>query len=452
MEPAHGERCDQGCGVHLERGTPSVSGSGDAGPPWKRTMLAAGDVVVLDLPRIVEREASLRRARAQQAIKKVYYEDADILVIAVEAGMGEKRLSQNIFPELWGQEPASHYRIVSRSYTAVSGLVAVAKRAAAARQLQKEGAVKMTFRALCAGRITKDRAIQTLDSGGGSPVEEQTAIASGKRCRPWERFKGKQNITTVSCIGIFESNSHGHISKLDLSHVGPLARHQIRLHLQQIGHPVIGTAIYTRKLKGVNQGACMIMKCIEFTHPTTGKPMAFRAPDPDYFDRILEREARFADARSAKRAKVTKEFAAECGHSLTALSSSEGEATDNFLPPPPLAYQLGVQKFMGRLFKVDKRVLIPRASSSLLVDTAVRAFMGGSGSIHSDSPTPGSSCSHQSTACRVLDLGTGSGCLVISIVSELLKRNSSLVPIAFGVDLHRDALAVVGERSLARCG
>ena len=71
--------------------------------------------------------------------------------------------------------------------------------------------------------------------------------------------------------------------------------------------------------------------------------MAFRAPDPDYFDRILEREARFADARSAKRAKVTKEFAAECGHSLTALSSSEGEATDNFLPPPPLAYQLGVQ-------------------------------------------------------------------------------------------------------------
>ena len=106
------------------------------------------------------------------------------------------------------------------------------------------------------------------------------------------------------------------------------------------------------------------MKCIEFTHPTTGKPI-FRAPDPDYFDRILEREARFADARSAKRAKVTKEFAAECGHSLTALSSSEGEATDNFLPPPPLAYQLRTKAY-GPLFKVDKRVLIPRASSSSL--------------------------------------------------------------------------------------
>ena len=151
----------------------------------------------------------------------------------------------------------------------------------------------MTFRALCAGRVTKDRAIQTL---GGASSDDPAAVSTAsnstasKRGRPWERFIGKPNTTTLSCIQSFESNSHGFISELDLSHVGPLARHQIRLHLQQIGHPVIGTAIYTRKLKGVAQGALMVMKRVEFNHPSTGDAMCFEIPNPDIFDRIVERE------------------------------------------------------------------------------------------------------------------------------------------------------------------
>ena len=102
-------------GVHLER-HPSVLLS-DAAPPWKRTMLAAET--------LSSSTSQNRRAGSQPETRprrlKVYYEDADILVIAVEAGMEKSAFSQNIFPELW-QEPASHYRIVSRSYMPCLGL------------------------------------------------------------------------------------------------------------------------------------------------------------------------------------------------------------------------------------------------------------------------------------------------------------------------------------------
>ena len=440
-----------------------LGGDTEFAAPQKTTILAAGDTVVLDVARIVKRESALRRERAERVIKRIHHEDADVLVFSVEAGVGEKHLGHVVFPELYGQDVARHYRFVSRSYTAVPGLVVVAKHAMAARCL--EGAVKMTFRALCAGRVTKDRTIQTLDDDDGGHPEGMPALASSsthKRfCRPWERFKGKPNTTTVSCIQHFKSNSHGYVSKLDLSHVGPLARHQTRLHLQQIGHPVIGTAIYTRKLKGVSQGACMVMKRVEFHHPTTGDLQCFEVPDPDVFERIVAREARFADARSVKRAKITREFAAGGGHvdrnssanksarharhATSAASASENnDAPDSFLPPPPLAYQLGVQTFMKRTFKVDKRVLIPRPSSSLVVETAVRAFLDGVGR-HGRGTSSSASIAPSRKACRILDLGTGSGCLVISVVLELLAQKNTFALTGFGVDLHQEALDVAAD-------
>ena len=57
--------------------------------PQKSTQLSVGDAVVLDIARIVRRESTLRKERAERAIKTIYYEDADILVFAVEAGVGE---------------------------------------------------------------------------------------------------------------------------------------------------------------------------------------------------------------------------------------------------------------------------------------------------------------------------------------------------------------------------
>ena len=66
----------------------------------------------------------------------------------------------------------------------------------------------------------------------------------------------------------------------------------------------------------------------------------------------------------------------------------------------PLQYVLGTQEFCGREFHVTPSVLIPRPESALLVEEAVRRCQ--------DSP-----------AATVVDVGTGSGCLAVSVAAAL---------------------------------
>jgi release factor glutamine methyltransferase len=64
----------------------------------------------------------------------------------------------------------------------------------------------------------------------------------------------------------------------------------------------------------------------------------------------------------------------------------------------PLQYILGVTEFMGLEFKVDKRALIPRSETEILVESAIEQLKA----IGKISP-------------KILDLGTGSGCIAVSI-------------------------------------
>jgi release factor glutamine methyltransferase len=83
----------------------------------------------------------------------------------------------------------------------------------------------------------------------------------------------------------------------------------------------------------------------------------------------------------------------------------------------PMAYLLGVQEFYGRPFCVTPAVLIPRPETELLVDLALDALRT------TQSP-------------RVLELGTGSGCIAISLA---LERPDARVAAA---DASVEALAV----------
>jgi len=62
----------------------------------------------------------------------------------------------------------------------------------------------------------------------------------------------------------------------------------------------------------------------------------------------------------------------------------------------PMAYLLGVQEFYGHRVRVTPEVLIPRPDTELLVETALHLLRGRAG-------------------MRVLDLGTGSGCIGIAL-------------------------------------
>src|SRR5207245_2413791 len=64
----------------------------------------------------------------------------------------------------------------------------------------------------------------------------------------------------------------------------------------------------------------------------------------------------------------------------------------------PVAYLLGYKDFAGLRFKVNKDVLIPRPESEWLVERVKRLELRGK---------------------KILDMGTGSGCIAISIAKKL---------------------------------
>ena len=78
----------------------------------------------------------------------------------------------------------------------------------------------------------------------------------------------------------------------------------------------------------------------------------------------------------------------------------------------PLAYLVGEAEFRGRVFQVSPAVLIPRPETEVLVDLALEKLKG-------------------VVAPRVLDLGTGSGIVAISLALECPKARIATVDISF---------------------
>ena len=64
--------------------------------------------------------------------------------------------------------------------------------------------------------------------------------------------------------------------------------HQIRVHLSQIGYPIVGDMVYSNgKNEWGIEGQCLHAKSLKFKHPITGKEMYLEAPLPEYFQKIL---------------------------------------------------------------------------------------------------------------------------------------------------------------------
>jgi len=81
----------------------------------------------------------------------------------------------------------------------------------------------------------------------------------------------------------------------------------------------------------------------------------------------------------------------------------------------PLQYIIGSASFMGLDFKVSPAVLVPRSDTEILVEEILKDLHSGS---------------------RILDMCTGSGCILISLM------NYSNECIGVGVDLSKDALEI----------
>lgn len=91
----------------------------------------------------------------------------------------------------------------------------------------------------------------------------------------------------------------------------------------------------------------------------------------------------------------------------------------------PLQHLTGLQNFMGLDFKVNEHVLVPRQDTETLVEEVLREISDG---------------------MRILDMCTGSGCILIS----LLHYTNDCQGV--GVDISQDALAVARENAESLLG
>ena len=103
---------------------------------------------------------------------------------------------------------------------------------------------------------------------------------------------------------------------------------------------------------------------------------------------------------------------AECSISEKQMKDLE----DTFLRGVPFAYLLGKSEFFGKDFFINENVLIPRPETEFLVDIIVKEFKG--------------------KVNRVLDVGTGSGVILLSLLSNNVGKTG------IGVDISKEALEV----------
>ena len=99
------------------------------------------------------------------------------------------------------------------------------------------------------------------------------------------------------------------------------------------------------------------------------------------------------------------------------------EALSQLRLEKPIQYILGTTHFMDLEFKVNENVLIPRPETEELVRWIIDEF----------------SC--KNSEFRILDIGTGSGCIAISLAKTLKKAE------VFGLDISDKALEVAKENA-----
>jgi release factor glutamine methyltransferase len=99
--------------------------------------------------------------------------------------------------------------------------------------------------------------------------------------------------------------------------------------------------------------------------------------------------------------------------------------TERLKKNEPIQYVLGEAWFAGMKFKVNKNVLIPRPETEELVDWIVKEAV-----------------SHELRAASILDVGTGSGCIPITIKKKLPEANVS------AIDVCSEALFTATENAI----
>ncbi len=223
----------------------------------------------------------------------VVYEDDDILVINKPQGLivhpGNGHPDGTLANALLYREgklagEATRPGLVHRIDKDTSGLLAVAKSERAYASLRgqlSDHSMHRVYLALVKGRIPEDEAKidAPIARDPANPLKYKVVGEGGKEAVTYfdvvERYSG---YTLIRCR-LFTGRTH-----------------QIRVHLDYIGHPVEGDPLYgSGNRKIYKNGQLLHAEKLILRHPADNREMEFTAPLPDYFVKVLD------DLRSANR-------------------------------------------------------------------------------------------------------------------------------------------------------
>lgn len=165
--------------------------------------------------------------------------------------------------------------IVHRLDKDTSGLLIIAKNDKAhlniSEQIQNRQ-VKKTYLALVKGQISENEATIKMPIGRSTKDRKKMAVTKN----------GKEAITHFKVIQRFSKYTYLEVC------IETGRTHQIRVHMAEIGHPVVGDMVYSNgKNEFGIEGQMLHAKSLEFKHPITEKQMFLEAPLPNYFKEVL---------------------------------------------------------------------------------------------------------------------------------------------------------------------
>ncbi len=228
----------------------------------------------------------------------IVFFDRDVVVVDKPAGMlsvadepGNKDTlglhTRTLLRRLGGRDDDAPLGVVHRLDRDTSGLIVFTRAATAQRLLAaqfRDHDVERIYQAIAHGVVTKKR-IETdliLDRGDGL----RGSFGHFRRPKGDIPSDARRAITVVTPVAPLAGATLVECS-LETGR-----QHQIRIHLAELGHPLVGERVYIRDYRGAEIEAPRVMlhaRTLGFTHPRTGERVSFEREAPADFVAMLER-------------------------------------------------------------------------------------------------------------------------------------------------------------------
>lgn len=242
-----------------------------------------GDVII-----IKEVVPELMEAKAEKMPLNIVYEDEDVIVVNKDNGIVVHPAIGNnhgtlVNGLLYYSNSLSNINgtfrpgIIHRIDAYTTGLLMVAKNDYAHEFLANQLAQKKTTRkywALVWGVINHDTG--TIDAPIGRDTNDRKKMAVTD-------VNSKKAITHFKVLKRYKE-----VTLIELS-LETGRTHQIRVHMQYIGYPIVNDPVYGRRKLIDNSGQCLHAKTLGFVHPKTYEYMEFDSELPECFVNILNK-------------------------------------------------------------------------------------------------------------------------------------------------------------------